>query len=113
MNTNELEHFGVKGMRWGVKRKAAKPSGDAATADRLHKKVKQGGTKTLTNKELKQLVERMNLEQQHARLRPDSAQKKAGKFVADLLLSAGKAEASKFVLGQAAKQTAKILAGMR
>lgn len=113
MNTGELEHFGVKGMRWGVRRKPTKSTGDAQAADKVRAKIKSGGTKAVTNKELKKLVERMNLEQQYNRLKPDSAQKKAGKFVADLLLTAGKAEASKFVLGQAAKHAGKVLAGLR
>ena len=111
MSTDQLEHFGVKGMRWGVK-KSVRTSGDAATADKLHKKFKAGGTKSLTNKELKQLNERLNLERQFKSLRPDSAQRKAGKFVADILLTAGKAEVSKLVLGQAAKHAGKILSGV-
>ena len=113
MNTSELEHFGIKGMRWGVRRKSTKPSGDAATVDRLGKKLKVGGTKALTNKELKQVVDRMNLERQYKNLAPDSPSKKAGKFVADMLLTAGKAEVSKLVLGQTAKHAAKLLAGLR
>ena len=111
MSTDQLEHFGVKGMRWGVK-KSVRTSGDAATADKLHKKFKAGGTKSLINKELKQLNERLNLERQFKSLRPDSAQRKAGKFVADILLTAGKAEVSKLVLGQAAKHAGKILSGV-
>lgn len=114
MNTSELEHFGVKGMRWGVIRKKTGPSsGDAKTADRLGKKLKTGGTKALTNKELKKLVERMNLEKQYRNLAPDSPSKKASKFVADVLLSAGKAEVSKLVMSQAAKQLPKLLAGLK
>jgi hypothetical protein len=113
VNNSELEHFGIKGMRWGVRRKSVKPSGDAATVDRLGKKLKTGGTKALTNKELKKVVDRMNLEKQYKNLAPDSPSKKASKFVADMLLTAGKAEVSKLVLSQAAKQSAKLLAGLR
>jgi len=113
VKTGELEHFGVKGMRWGVRRKNVRPSGDAATADKLKSKLKSGGTKALTNKELKKLVERMNLEKQYKNLAPTPATKKAGKFVADMLLQAGKSEISRLVVGQAAKQLPKILAGLR
>lgn len=113
MNTSELEHFGIKGMRWGVRRKSGKSSGDAATADRLSSKLKTGGSKSLTNKELKKVIERMRLEKQFKELAPDTPQKKVGKFVGDMLLTAGKAEVSKIVLGQAAKQAAKIFANLR
>jgi hypothetical protein len=118
VNTGELEHFGVKGMKWGVIRsklgqKPGKSSGDAQKAEKVKAKIKTGGTKALTNKELKAVIERMRLEKQYKELKPDSVQKKAGKFVADLMLTAGKAEASKFVLSQSAKHVGKILAGLR
>ena len=113
MKISELEHFGVKGMRWGVRRKSGPPSGDAKTADKLSQKVKAGGTKTLTNKQLKQYVERMRLEKQYKELAPESTRRKVGKFVGDLMLTTGKAEVGKLVANQAGKQIAKILASMR
>jgi len=58
MLDNFLEHFGVKGMKWGI-RKDGKGSG---------KKSAQQTAKTLTNKELKKRVDRLNMEKQYASL---------------------------------------------
>ena len=58
LDENFLEHFGVKGMKWGVRRKSgsdkAKSSGQTA--------------KTLTNKELKKRVNRLNMEKRYSQL---------------------------------------------
>jgi 2'-5' RNA ligase len=75
-----LEHHGVKGMKWGVRR--SDPSGggshksesgvsdDARRARETAAKIRTaGGTKSLSNKELQELITRMNLEQQYSRLR--------------------------------------------
>lgn len=94
-----LEHHGIRGMKWGVRRaknhgsgshhanSGRKPKGPGAytsnpkeTADarnaRLAKeKVKKGGIEALNNKELKDLVNRMNLEQQYSNLSPKSVSK--------------------------------------
>lgn len=68
-----LSHHGVKGMKWGV-RKADNGSGsssspgssdDAKKALASFNKVTAGGTKALSNEELRDLVSRMNLERQY------------------------------------------------
>lgn len=61
---NSLAHYGVKGMKWG-KRKArgsTPKSEDAAKADRYKARVRKSGVSSLSNKELKALNERINLE---------------------------------------------------
>lgn len=108
-----LTHYGIKGMKWGVRRSqaqlnAAKPqaSDDHETAKAAKAKVKAGGLKSLSNDELKTYLERMDLEKRYRKGNPD-AKSEATKFIKDTLLQVGKQEAAKFV----GKQVAKALAG--
>ena len=68
-----IEHYGVKGMHWGVRNdRRVRPSSSE------HKKVselKKRKTHQLTNKQLKAVNERMNLEQNYHRLNPSSIKK--------------------------------------
>lgn len=68
-----LAHFGVKGQKWGVRRsreERAAASADAARAAELSRTAaKKGGLKELGNDEIRELVERMRLEQDYARLK--------------------------------------------
>lgn len=86
-----LEHFGVKGMRWGVvrnsyqsKRDAIKNSRggraskavsdalvtkDARAVKRVKTKMKVIGVDGLTNKDLQLAIQRMNLEVQYSQLK--------------------------------------------
>lgn len=114
MSTNDITHFGVKGMKWGVRRQAKRQasSDDARNAQDSKVKVKKAkGTHVLSNKELQDLVTRMNLEQQFDKLKPASKSRVVGKFVADLMLSVGKQQAQKIATDAATKQIAKLLAG--
>lgn len=109
-----LSHYGVKGMHWGIRKKRSDPPGPAQSADskrtdEYKARAKAGGHQALDTKELQELVNRMNLEQQYNRLRPPTKKEAALKFVADTLLEVGKNEAKKYVAGQAAKQVAGLL----
>jgi hypothetical protein len=111
-----LEHFGIRGMRWGVRNKSklgSDGSTDFQTARTAAKKAKKGGAKSLSNAELQNLINRMNLEQQYARVVPPSTgariAKSGGKFVGDVLISVGKAQATKLANDQATKLIATIL----
>lgn len=85
-----LEHYGVRGMKWGVHRdrsavevtpktapgrkvkatggKFHEPSQDAIRAAVIRQQAKKSTTDSLSNKELQDLVTRMNLEAQYNNL---------------------------------------------
>lgn len=80
-----LAHYGVKGMRWGRRKggdsssESAAPKGpvssDAANAKKHGAKAKTSGTDALSNKELQDVVTRMNLEQQYSKLNSQTVAK--------------------------------------
>ena len=102
-----LAHHGVKGMKWGVRRRGqaavetASSSGHASPSAHVsedHKAAVVAKTKHpshLSNKEMQDLITRMNLEQQYTRLlttpppaiprAPLTRKKKALNFVTNLL----------------------------
>lgn len=90
-----LAHFGVKGMRWGVRRNRdhAPSSSDAQNAALVREKIRQtGGTHSLTNKELQDFITRANLEQQYSRLaREDPKLVRGHNFIKALLNAANTA----------------------
>lgn len=73
IKTGELEHFGIKGMKWGVrkdrKRSVYERRGtqDSAEYTRSRELLKKAPSE-LTNEELKELTSRLNLEQQYSNL---------------------------------------------
>lgn len=76
MTADFLEHYGVKGMRWGVRRskETEKISNDAKRADYALKKVNaktQTQYKPLSNNALKDLKTRLQLEADVKKLMPD------------------------------------------
>lgn len=106
--TDFLEHYGVKGMKWGVRkdgktggtRAALKerftpkekrpPSEDATTAASIRSKTNRRDVSPLTNKELQTAITRMNLEKQYSQLVPPTPGSKAQKFAADFVATQAK-----------------------
>ncbi len=91
-----LAHYGVKGMRWGQRRrggtskgKVGPKSGDALKANKLKSRAKTHGTSSLSNKELQTAITRMNLEQQYSRLAAPP-KSKGRKFVDEMITNFGK-----------------------
>lgn len=102
-----LAHYGVPGMRWGQRKKAARAAQKYADGSDDYKKrvdTKKKPLHTMSNAELKSLNERMNLERQYKDLRKMDIS--AGrKMVTEILTNAGKETAKNTVaklMGKAA-----------
>ena len=106
-----LEHYGVKGMKWGVRRSEAQlarargalkrstpePSEDKKTTESVRAKISRGNTDALSNAELQKLNERMQLEQKYASLTAKQTPQTLGqKFIKTLI----EGEKGKFQKGQ-------------
>jgi hypothetical protein len=105
-----LAHFGVKGMRWGVRRPRGTASQhpvseDASRARATQATIKKHGTSAVSNVELQHLVTRLGLEQKHGQLNP--AHVSAGKKVLDELLGVGSQVAKQQATTYAQKYAAK------
>ena len=123
---DDLQHYGVKGMRWGVRRsqaeldraagrtprksrkekradkKAASSSSDAQAASAALKKAKKNGVQSLSNQELQTLNARLNLEQNYSRLTsPQKGGKKqqspGSKFVQQQVTNLAQKQVQEFI----------------
>lgn len=103
---DELKHYGILGMRWGVRRspeqlsRARGSSKKRESSDNEHedyKKVRTAkNTKSMSDSELRSRINRLQMEKQYSQL--TSREKSAGaKFVSDVLREAAKNTASKYV----------------
>lgn len=123
-----LEHVGVKGMRWGVRRarsarskgKASpRPSDEGKAAAKILDKQKRFGTSALTNHELRVLNARAKLEKEFNSNfpKPQGKIKKGESYVKEVLAVAGTAgQVYTFVkspAGQAAIKRGKKLMGSK
>lgn len=91
-----LEHYGIKGQKWGVRRSRAELASQSP--------------KSLTNEELQKAVERMRLEQQFAELSAKQQTVHRGReFVKKLLIDIGETEVTRLSKGAAAVGVEKLL----
>lgn len=110
MNNNELYHYGVLGMRWGVRRsksttgrptsakKTKKMTADEKKKASMRKDVKN--RRTLSDADLKKKIERIKSEKQLKELTAEEIAP-GKKFVSDVLSSSGKKVATALVTGAA------------
>lgn len=103
-----LQHFGVKGMKWGKKKNPAHSEAAASKSVRLTAKKK--GIHTVSNKELQTAIERMRLEQDFKRLKVNE-KSVATRWIASTLLEAGKREVQTRVAKKATGFIAKKAVG--
>jgi len=135
-----LAHFGVKGMKWGVRKRSSSSSGPTdvvvktkpgkrvstsggkshpASEDALRvavsrQKARKSSTDSLSTKELRELVDRMNLEQQYSKLTTSNKKKSAGaKFAQEIVGNIAKQQVSKLANDVASKQIASMLAKLK
>lgn len=117
-----LEHYGIRGMKWGVRRARGAnglvrrgpkppPSKDYQRARSAKKKARRGGTKALSNDELQDLVRRMDLEIQYAKKVPRTANQVAVKFVTDTAGQFARQQAQQFINDQGARVIKKAMGG--
>jgi hypothetical protein len=107
---NFLAHYGVKGMKWGVRvRSSSKeaPSEDSNRSTAIRARAKTGKVKALSNKELQEAINRMNLEQQFKRLSTNE-RPVVTRFIASTLMEIGKREVQQAIAKKAVKLATKV-----
>lgn len=83
-------HYGIKGMRWGQKKKNP-ASGDSKAATSTKTAAKKQGVHTVSNADLQNAIRRMQLEQDFKRLSVNE-KSAATRWVSSTLLEIGKRE---------------------
>lgn len=95
MNQNELLHYGVLGMKWGVRRTPAqlarargksKSSSDEISDD-YKKAHSRKSVKSMSDAELRSRLNRLEMEQKYTKLNPGTIDK--GKAAANKIMKAG------------------------
>lgn len=79
-HTDELRHWGVKGMRWGVRKQASKDSEEVRS-------IRKKRIKEMSNDELKKANNRLNLEQQYKNY--TKSKRTPQKIASDFIKTAG------------------------
>lgn len=109
MHTDEIYHYGILGMKWGVRRAHSSSlkigkSGKKSIKDNIKNKLnanknRNKSIKKLSDEELRRKINRLQMEQQYKQL--NKRQQSVGeKFVKQVLYESAKNTASKYVSKQ-------------
>lgn len=122
MTEYELKHYGILGMKWG-KRKATPTTSNTTTRTHSNsediyttkttkqtKKSLQKDVKSMSDKELREKIYRLQMEQQYIRM--TTPEKSAAKQeIEKFLINEGKAIASEIIRSEARRQVNKLRNG--
>ena len=82
MYNNELYHFGIKGMKWGVRRYQNKDGSLTSKGKKRYsddykesRNISKKSVRAMSNAELRKINERKRLEQEYSRLNPSTLKK--------------------------------------
>ena len=117
---NNLQHHGIKGQKWGIRRFQNK-DGSLTPAGRKRQKQNDGpihedyskshdskSVKSMSDKELRDRINRLNMERQYAQL--TATEKSIGrKIVSEVLLNVGKELAKEYLKNYAKKGIEELL----
>ena len=117
---NNLQHHGIKGQKWGVRRFQNK-DGSLTLAGRKRQKQNDGpihedhskshdtkSVKSMSDKELRDRINRLNMERQYAQL--TATEKSMGKkMVSEVLLNVGRELAKEYLKNYAKKSIEEAL----
>lgn len=109
MSDNELLHYGVKGMRWGVRKKSSQRS--TSSASEARNAVRGKRVHEINDRELQAYINRLNMEQQFKRLNKSKVDRGHESVKKILAVGATVNAAIAFGASPAGRQLAKKLAG--
>lgn len=93
---DELKHYGVLGMKWGVRRTQDELDAAAGRTPRKSRKQINRELKRMSDDELRSRLNRLNMEQQYKRL--TKPEKNTGRKIVDtILIESAKTVASSYV----------------
>lgn len=94
MERNELAHYGILGMKWGVRRTEAQL---ARARGKSSNSSDNDSVKNMSDQELRSKINRIRMEQDYAKLTSSPSAMSAGqKFIAGILVGSATAVASSY-----------------